>query len=80
MAYLADALECYCFCAHSGGLKMPKPDPVVSLVVNGRILKAYCPLCGQDLGLEKSAALEEQQVMVQAAFDRHLIRYHHEMS
>jgi hypothetical protein len=56
---------------------MPKPEPIVTLRIDGRIIKADCPICGDPLGLgNEVSSLEEQERKMLEAFSRHVNQRH----
>ena len=57
---------------------MPKPEPFLARRIDGRIIEANCPICGDPLGLgNEIGSPQEQELKMQAAFDRHMNNRHY---
>ena len=58
---------------------MPKSEPILTLRIDGRIIKANCPICGDPLGIgDEVGSQEDQELKMLAAFERHLRKRHSE--
>ena len=56
---------------------MVKPEPVVTMLVDGRITEAECPLCHDPLPLENDVGSPKEQAMkLEGAFGRHMNKHH----
>jgi hypothetical protein len=56
---------------------MPRPAPLVTLRLNGKIVEAICSLCREPLALgNQVGSAEEQEAKMQEAFARHLFARH----
>jgi hypothetical protein len=54
-----------------------KTTPQFTLVINGKIRQAECPLCNDRLPLpELSGSMQDQLAQLQGIFDGHLKRQH----
>ena len=58
-------------------LRMPKAAPVVTLRVNGKIVKAICPKCRDPLALgDEVSSAKDQEAKLQEVFSRHFNARH----
>jgi len=58
---------------------MPKPEAIITMKINGRIIEAECSLCHDRLYMDAGeASLQEQESKLHDALSRHARQRHSE--